>query len=138
MTLSTATRPMPHIMPLLQPIMLLMPLSFAAQSATTLAAGDAVRGAAAFRQCAACHSTKPDEHLTGPSLAHIAGQKAGTQKGFLRYSDALKQSGVTWNDKSLDQWLTSPERFIPGNSMTFPGIQNAAARQDLIISERSV
>jgi cytochrome c len=132
MTPSTPIRPMPHIMPLLQSIMLLMPLSFAAQSATTLAAGDPVRGAAAFRHCAACHSTKPDEHLTGPSLAHIPGQKAGTQKGFLRYSDAIKQSNVTWNDKTLDQWLTSPERFIPRNSMTFAGIQNPAARQDVI------
>jgi cytochrome c len=104
----------------------------------TFAAADPARGAKAFQQCAACHSTKSGEHLTGPSLSHVWGRKAGSAKDFLRYSDALKRSGVTWDEKTLGQWLASPDRFIPGNSMTFPGIKDANTRQDVIAYLRSV
>lgn len=97
-----------------------------------VAAGDAIRGANVFRQCAACHSTKAGEHMTGPSLAHVWGQKAGTVEGFARYSDALKRSGVAWNEHTLDKWLTDPGAFVPGNAMGFPGIKNESARQDII------
>ena len=65
---------------------------------TAIAAGDAKRGAQLFRQCAACHSTEQDEHLTGPSLAHVWNRKAGTVEGFMRYSDAVKRSDATWNE----------------------------------------
>ena len=101
-------------------------------------AADAARGAKAFQQCVACHSLEAGEHLTGPSLANVWGRQAGTTKDFLRYSDALKKSGVTWNEKTLDQWLTNPERFIPDNTMTFPGIKEASARQDVIAYLRAV
>ena len=110
------------------PLMILLILS----NEAALAAGDAKRGAQLFRQCMACHSAQPGEHMTGPSLAHAAGHKAGTAPGFQRYSDALKRSGVTWDDATLDKWLANPEKFIPGNSMTFPGVRDAQARQDLI------
>jgi cytochrome c len=50
----------------------------------------------------------------------------------MRYSDALKNSRITWNDKTLEQWLAGPERLVPGNSMTFPGIEDANVRQDVI------
>lgn len=96
------------------------------------AAGDPARGAKAFQQCAACHSVKPSEHLTGPSLGEVWNRKAGTAKEFRRYSDALQRSGVVWDGKTLDQWLANPERFIPGNTMTFPGIKDAGQRQDVI------
>jgi len=103
-----------------------------------LAAGDAKRGAQLFRQCAACHSVNEGEHMTGPSLAHAAGRKAGTAPGFQRYSDALRRSGVTWDDAALDKWLANPEKFIAGNSMTFPGVREAQARQDLIAYLKAV
>lgn len=96
------------------------------------AAGDATRGARQFRQCVACHSTQPGEHLTGPSLAKAWGRKAGTAEGFLRYSEPIKQSGITWNEQTLDGWLADPARLVPGNSMTYPGVRNVQARQDLI------
>ncbi len=100
--------------------------------AAALAAADAARGAQLFQQCMACHSAQPDEHMTGPSLAHAWNRKAAGAKGFLRYSDALKRSGVTWNAATLDQWLAGPEKFIPGNSMTFPGVRDSQAREDII------
>lgn len=107
-------------------------------SGEVVAAGDAARGSQAFRQCAGCHSTAPGDHLTGPSLARVWNRKAGAAEGFLRYSDALKGSGVTWNAATLDKWLASPEKFLPGNSMTFPGVGDSQARQDLIAYLRSV
>lgn len=76
--------------------------------------------------------------MTGPSLAHVWGRKAGTEEGFSRYSHALKSSGVTWNNQTLDKWLTNPAAFIPGNVMTFPGVRDAAARQDVIAYLRAV
>jgi cytochrome c len=97
-----------------------------------VAAGDPTRGAKHFQQCGACHSTKPGEHLTGPSLAHVWGQKAASATDFLRYSDALKKSGITWNEKTLDQWLANPARFIPGNNMSFAGLKDVNVRQDVI------
>jgi cytochrome c len=103
-----------------------------------LAAGDAKRGAGLFRQCTACHSTEPGEHLTGPSLAHVFGHKAATANGFQRYSDALKRADVTWNEATLEAWLVDPERFVPGNSMTFPGVRDTQARQDLVAYLKAV
>lgn len=94
--------------------------------------GDPNRGAALFRQCAACHSVQPGEHLTGPSLARIWGRKAGTVDGFLRYSEAMKGAALVWTEESLDRWLEHPEKVVPGNLMTVPGIKDPAQRADVI------
>ena len=99
---------------------------------TANAAGDAVRGAQLFRQCAACHSTVQGEQLTGPSLAHVWNRKAASAEGFSRYSDALTRSGLTWNAATLDKWLAGPQALVPGSAMMFPGVREAQARQDLI------
>jgi cytochrome c len=96
------------------------------------AQGDAQRGAKSFPQCAACHTLEPGRNLTGPSLANLFGRKAGTVSSFLRYSDALKRSGVVWDEKTLDAWLKDPEKLIPGNDMTFPGIKDDQVRRELI------
>jgi len=101
-------------------------------------AGDAKRGAKAFQACVACHSLEPDRHMTGPSLAQLIGRKAGTHKGFLRYSDAMLQSGIVWNERTLDQWLASPAQLIPENSMSFRGIPDPGARRDLIAYLKAV
>jgi cytochrome c len=45
---------------------------------------------------------------------------------------------VTWNDASLDRWLAGPNEFVPGSSMTFPGVRDAQARQDLIAYLKAV
>jgi cytochrome c len=105
---------------------------------TAMAAGDASHGAQAFQQCAACHSVEPGRHLTGPSLAHVWGRKAGTAEGFDRYSDALQRSGVVWNEDALDKWLTNPQAFVPGNSMSFPGLKKESTRDDVIAYLKAV
>jgi cytochrome c len=102
------------------------------------AAGDAKRGAQLFGQCMACHSIQPGEHQTGPSLAHVWNHKAGAVEGFVRYSDALKGAGITWNEATLDKWLANSGQMVPGTSMTFPGIKERQARQDVIAYLKAV
>jgi cytochrome c len=94
--------------------------------------GDPQNGARAFRACVVCHSLAPGQHRTGPSLAGVFGRKAGTAEGFRRYSPALKAADVVWDRTTLDDWLTDPQAFIPGNRMIFPGIKDEQARADLI------
>ena len=93
---------------------------------------DPRRGQMVFRACAACHSLEPNRNMTGPSLTHLWGRRAGGLESFRRYSPALKSSDIIWEDRTLDEWLTDPKTFIPNNHMTFPGIKDAQARADLL------
>ncbi len=95
------------------------------------AAGDPAEGAKAFRVCTACHSRRPDVNMTGPSLTGIWGRKAGSLPSFSRYSPALRQSGLVWNERTLDEWLADPAGFIPNNCMTIQDIADAKQRADL-------
>jgi cytochrome c len=106
-----------------------MGLSTMAPRGTSAAAAE---GARVFRACIACHSLQPGRHRTGPSLAGIIGRKAGEAEGFARFSPALRDSGVIWDETSLDAWISDPAAFIPGNRMTFPGLPDEQARADLI------
>ena len=104
-------------------------VSFAAARAT---AEDAARGERDFRACAPCHSLEPDRNMTGPSLAQLWGRKAGSLPSFERYSDALKSSGIIWDDRSLDAWISDPQSMVPENAMSFAGIKQASVRADLL------
>src|SRR5215469_7939011 len=101
------------------------------ESALAQSQGDQ-RGQRAFGACAACHSLEPDRNMTGPSLANLWNRRAGSLQSFERYSDGLRSSEVRWDERSLDEWIKDPQRFIPGNHMTFPGLKDARARADLI------
>jgi cytochrome c len=90
------------------------------------------RGERVFAACAACHSLEPNRNMTGPSLAELWNRKAGSLSNFPRYSSALKSSGVVWNDNTLNDWIKDPQHFIPGNDMTFQGIENDQQRADLL------
>jgi cytochrome c len=94
--------------------------------------GSAVRGQRVFGACAACHSLRPDQNMTGPSLASLWNRKAGSLASFSRYSSAMKSANVEWNDKTLDEWIADPQHVIPGNEMTFDGIKDPKQRADLI------
>jgi cytochrome c len=94
--------------------------------------GDAARGQQNFRACAPCHSLEPDRNMTGPSLANLWGRKAGSLPSFERYSEALKASGIIWDDRSLDGWLTDPDGMVPDNEMPFNGIKDTRVRADLL------
>ena len=94
-------------------------LSLALSSPAFAEGGDTVRGQRNFRACAPCHSLEADRNMTGPSLAGLWGRKAGSLQSFERYSDALKSSGIIWDDGSLDGWLTDPDAMVPDNEMPF-------------------
>ncbi len=100
--------------------------------------GDPAKGQEVYRACVACHSLAPGRHTTGPSLASIWGREAGTVEGFRRYSKALKQADIKWDEHSLDAWLANPRGYLPGNRMTFRGLSDETQRRDLIAFLRSV
>lgn len=80
-------------------------------------ASDPARGKVLFeKRCAGCHGL--DRDLEGPRLRGVYGRKAGSVSNY-KYSDALRNAGVTWDETSLDKWLTDPDAFIPDNDMEF-------------------
>jgi cytochrome c len=91
--------------------------------------GDAERGKAVFeKRCTGCHAIDVDRE--GPRLAGVYGRKAGGVAGFT-YSTGLKNSGVTWNDATLEKWLSDPDLMVPDNNMSF-SVPKAEERRDLI------
>ena len=81
---------------------------------------------------APCHSLQADSSgLPGPNLHAVFGRKAGTTPGF-NYSAAMRDSGVVWNERTLDQFIAAPQTFIPSDVMPFPGLADKTARQRLI------
>jgi cytochrome c len=91
------------------------------------------RAASVCRACVACHSLEPNRNMTGPSLAEVWNRKSGSLPSFPRYSPALKSAGIIWTDNTLDEWIEDPQHFIPGNTMTFPGMKDARQRADLLV-----
>jgi cytochrome c len=93
-------------------------------------AQDAGHGKSVFEACAACHATDHANRV-GPGLEGIVGRKAGTVSGF-RYSNAMKNSGIVWDEKWLNAYLESPQKAVPGNRMPYPGLKDTTDRADLI------
>jgi cytochrome c len=99
----------------------------------TASAQDAEAGAAVFKKCAACHQIGPDaKNGLGPALQCVAGKPAGHHEGF-SYSDAVKNSGITWTDENLLKWFEKDDALIKGNKMIFPaGVKNEDDRKNLL------
>jgi cytochrome c len=91
-----------------------------------------IAGATVFKKCASCHTIDPaGRNGLGPNLRGVANRRAGTLAGFA-YSPAMKASGLTWNDKTLDRFLTAPRTAVPGTKMIFVGLPNPRDRADVI------
>lgn len=99
--------------------------------ATTAATTAANAAPAAFAICKSCHSVEKGKTTIGPSLFGIMGTKAGEIPGY-QFSAAMKASGLTWDDATLDKFLTSPMKTIPGTRMTYAGQPDAAKRAEII------
>lgn len=103
-------------------------------------AADAAKGAKVFNKCKACHVVDTLKNKIGPSLNGIVGRKAATRDGF-KYSKAMSAAGVgglTWDEASLDTFLTKPKALVKGTSMSFPGIKKEDQRADLIEYLKSI
>ena len=82
--------------------------------------GDAAKGATAFVTCKTCHAIEEGVNRIGPSLHAVVGRAAGTIPGYT-YSAANKNSGITWSEDKLFQYLENPQRVVPGTKMSFAG-----------------
>jgi cytochrome c len=102
-----------------------------ATAGSAYADGDPAKGATVFKRCAACHVVDKEQNRVGPHLVGIVGRHAGAVDGF-KYSDAMKDSGLTWDEDTLDKYLADPKGFIPGNKMAFPGLKKEDEREDVI------
>lgn len=86
---------------------------------------------AVFAQCASCHSVEPGKNGLGPSLAGVVGLKAGHDPKFA-YSTQMRQSGLTWDEATLDRYLKDPRGTVPGTKMAYAGLKDDAKRAELI------
>src|SRR5690606_29298255 len=95
----------------------LLPLGLAACGS---GGGDPVRGAELYaRECAACHSLAASTD-NAPMHCGLVGRKAGSVPGF-PYSEAMRASGLVWDEQTLDEFLSAPFIVMPGTIMGFPG-----------------
>ena len=88
-----------------------------------------VSGEKVFKKCKSCHSFTKNK--LGPNLGNIFDQKAGIVEGF-KYSKAMKNSDIIWNDCSLDSFLKKPKKYIKGTKMRFAGLKKKSHRDALI------
>lgn len=94
---------------------------------------DLAAGERAFNKCKACHTLdEGGRHRVGPNLHGFIGREAATAPGFPRYSKAMKDSGIVWDDATLDAYLENPRKAVRGTNMAFVGVRKAAERANLI------
>jgi cytochrome c len=94
----------------------------ALSGSVALAQGDAANGEKVFNKCQACHAVDEPENKIGPHLVGIFGRPAGSVEDF-NYSNAMKESGVTWNEETIAAFLADPRGYIKGNRMALAGLK---------------
>ena len=103
-----------------------------ALTATSAAmAQDAAAGKTSFNKCLACHAIgEGAKNKVGPELNGLDGRKSGTVAGY-SYSDANKNSGITWGKDVFLEYIKEPKAKIPGTKMVFAGIKNETEANNL-------
>jgi cytochrome c len=110
--------------------LILSTLVVIASSATALAQ-DAAAGKTSFNKCLACHAVgEGAKNKVGPELNGLDGRKSGTAPDY-NYSDANKNSGITWNEAQFKEYIREPKAKIPGTKMVFAGVKNDQEVNDL-------
>lgn len=110
---------------------LLLAVSLFVASSGLVVAQDAAAGATTFKKCAVCHDIGENaKNKIGPVLNGIDGRHSGSVAGY-NYSDANKNSGITWNEATFIEYIKDPRAKIPNTKMVFPGIKNEAEAKDL-------
>lgn len=110
-------------------LMLFSMSAFADKTLFSQTKGNHINGKLVYARCMACHSLRYNR--TGPKHCGLFGRKAGTVNNF-DYSDAMRNSNIVWNKSTLDTFLSSPLKSIPGTSMGYAGVWNNNDRADLI------
>jgi cytochrome c len=96
------------------------------------AAGDQQAGETVFKKtCAVCHTTEAGKNKIGPSLFGMIGRHSASLSDF-QYSDAMKKADKTWDDETLDAYLSNPRGLVPGTKMIFGGLKSQEDRQNVI------
>jgi cytochrome c len=72
-----------------------------------------------------------EKNKIGPYLKGVFGRKAGAVAGF-SYSNAMKSSGIVWNEDKLKAFVANPKALVPGTKMTFVGLKKQDEIDDLI------
>jgi cytochrome c len=94
-------------------------------------AQDDAAGKTSFNKCMACHAIgEGAKNKVGPELNGLDGRHSGTAEGY-SYSDANKNSGITWNEAQFKDYIKDPKAKIPGTKMVFAGIKNEKEAGDL-------
>ena len=94
-------------------------------------AQDVAAGKTSFNKCMACHAVgEGAKNKVGPELNGLDGRHSGTAEGY-SYSDANKNSGITWNEAQFKDYIKDPKAKIPGTKMVFAGIKNEKEAGDL-------
>ena len=106
-------------------------VGFATQASAQ--SGDAAKGQRIFnQQCRSCHTVEKDgPTVTGPNLHGLFGRKAGTAAGY-DASDAMKNSGIVWDEATLADYIRDPKTKVPATKMMFSGIKQPAPLADLV------
>jgi cytochrome c len=102
-------------------------------TAAAAQSGDATRGERLFnQQCKACHTVeKGGRNGVGPNLFGLFGSKAAAVEGF-SFSEAMKNSGITWDDKTVAEYLKDPKAKVPNGKMAYAGLKQDAQLEDLV------
>ncbi|MBR0713382.1 cytochrome c family protein [Bradyrhizobium liaoningense] len=99
--------------------------------ALTSSAQDFAAGKSSFNKCLACHAVgEGARNKVGPELNGLDGRKSGVAPDY-NYSDANKNSGITWNEAQFKDYIRDPKAKIPGTKMAFAGIKNEKEINDL-------
>jgi cytochrome c len=97
--------------------------ALASALATTAVAQDVTAGEKTFNVCRACHEIGDGaKNEVGPALNGVVGRKSGSYPGY-NYSDANKNSGLIWDEATLQEYLKNPKAKVPGTKMLFPGLK---------------
>ena len=100
-------------------------------SHSSWAEGDAAKGEKVYKKCKTCHSLEAGKNKVGPHLNGVIGRAAGSVEGY-KYSKALADSGLVWDEATLDSYLAKPKELVPKTKMAFPGLKKESDRQDVI------
>lgn len=110
----------------------LLTLGTAALSISTANGQDVASGEKAFLQCKTCHQIGENaKNAIGPTLNGLFGRKAGTVEGS-SYSEANKNSGITWAEAIFREYIKGPKAKVPGTKMIFAGLKDDKRIDDLI------